>query len=193
MKPPVPFIAPLEWDAGDFTIRVYRPGDGAALAASTLASYEHLRPWMPWATLDYPVEEAEARVRGFAARYFTNEDFVLGIWRDGELLGGTGFHLRAGPLESKNAEIGMWINGTQANQGLGTKVLIAMLEWGFTEWGWERLVWLCDIRNAASARVAEKAGLTREGTLRRHLRDVDGVRRDTYSFGILREEWSACR
>ena len=85
----------------------------------------------------------------------------------------------------------MWIRAAYAGRGLGTRVLAAMLRWGFTAWSWERIVWMRDTRNAASVRVAEKNGLTREAVLRSDRLDVDGVRRDTYLFAILRSEWQA--
>ena len=118
---------------------------------------------------------------------------MLGVWRDDELLGGTGFHLRHGGRELGTIEVGMWICASAAGAGLGRKVLAALLHWGFTTWGWERIVWMCDTRNAASIRVAEKNGLTREGVFRADRLDGDGTRRDTAVFAILRPEWLARR
>src|SRR4029079_9381125 len=75
-----PFIAPASISIAGMTIRCYQPGDGPELRISTVSSYEHLRPWMPWATTEYTLEEAEARCRRLAARYLLNEDFTLGVW-----------------------------------------------------------------------------------------------------------------
>ena len=186
-----PFIPPVSYTSGDLELRCYQPGDGAALNAATLASYEHLKPWMPWAKMDQTVDDAEQICRRLAARFLLNEDFTLGVWFVGEFLGGTGFHTRVGPIEWGGAEIGMWIRAEQAGKGMGTRVLESMLEWGFGEWGWERLVWKCDARNLASARVAEKCGMVREATFRSDALDVDGHRRDTHLYAILKEEWSA--
>lgn len=183
------FLAPLEYAVDDLLIRAYRPGDGPALQRAVVASYEHLRPWMPWARPEQSVEESEAICRRFAGHYLTGEDFVLGVWRGDELAGGTGYHLRHGEVASGNAEVGMWISAAEAHSGLGTRVLAALLAWGFTAWPWQRLVWRCDTRNYASARVAEKNGLLREGTFRADAADVDGTRRDTHQYAILRDEW----
>jgi RimJ/RimL family protein N-acetyltransferase len=183
------FIAPETYSAEGIIIRTYRPGDGAALQVAEVSSYEHLRPWMPWASAERTPEQAEANCRRFYARYLLNEDFILGIWVGGELAGSTGFHMRHGPRELGVAEIGMWIRVSYAGAGLGTRSLRAMLAWGFGEWGWERLVWRCDTRNSASARVAEKNGMRLEGTLRADTLDVQGNRRDTHIYAILREEW----
>lgn len=187
------FLAPIEYTAGNLTIRAYRPGDGAALQRAVVSSYEHLRPWMPWACSDQSVEQSEAICRAAAGRYLLNEDFTLGIWLGDELAGGSGFHLREGPLDSGNAQIGMWISVAQAGRGMGTRVLAALLDWGFSSWPWQRLTWHCDTRNLASASVAEKNGLVREGTLRQDRFGVDGTRRDTHIYAILRGEWLAAR
>jgi len=187
------FVAPTSFSSDGMTVRAYQPGDGPELCAATISSYEHLRPWMLWATAEDSVEAAEMRGRRFAARYLLNEEFVLGIWVGDQLAGGTGFHLRNEPLTLQSAEIGMWIRGSYAGQGLGTRVLHAMLKWGFEDWGWQRLCWHCDTRNLASASVARKNGLLLEGTLRSAALDVAGQRRDTFVFSMLRDEWTQQR
>jgi RimJ/RimL family protein N-acetyltransferase/3-hydroxyisobutyrate dehydrogenase-like beta-hydroxyacid dehydrogenase len=184
-----PFFAPTEHATPEFTIRAYRPGDGAAMRRAVNSSYEHLRPWMPWASPDQSLAQSEQLARRFAASYLTNSDFVLGVWVGDELAGGTGFHLRGGPVDAGTAEIGMWIGAAHAGRGLGTRALAAMLRWGFSEWPWQRLTWHCDTRNHASRRVAEKNGMRLEGTLRGDALDVEGQRRDTLLFGLLKEEW----
>jgi RimJ/RimL family protein N-acetyltransferase len=188
---PAPFFPPDSITDGDLTIRTYLPGDGPALTAAKNVSYEHLRPWMPWARPDDTAEEDEARVRRFRGNYLLNADFVLSIWLDGaagpQFAGGTGFHRFN--LEAGNAEIGMWMAASFAGQGLGTRALRLMLRWGFTAWPWQRLTWHCDSRNLASIRTAEKAGMILEAVLRRDLIDVDGHRRDTRIYALLKEEW----
>ncbi|MGC9400593.1 MAG: GNAT family N-acetyltransferase [Anaerolineae bacterium] len=189
-----PFFAPERWETDAFVVRTYLPGDGELLSEAANASYEHLKTFMEWAKPHQTVEESESLVRKFRANYLIGEDFVLGIFTPDEsrLLGGSGFHLREGHgLTNRSAEIGMWIRGDAAGQGLGTRVLRALLTWGFTRWPWERLAWRCDGRNHASRRVAEKAGMQREGVLRAHLRLDDGTRRDTYCYAILKETWLA--
>lgn len=180
---------PTLFEADGFLIRAYKPGDGAALSEAVNSSYEHLRPWMPWATSHQSVEHSESLCLRFATDYEAQTDFTLGIWNTDMLLGGTGFHLRCGPIDWRIAEVGMWIRADAAGSGLGIRSLRAMLEWGFGEWGWERLVWRCDTRNTASVRVAEKAGMTLEATHRGDAVDHFGSRRDTHVFAMLKDEF----
>ena len=184
------FIPPDQYRTKAFWIRSYVPGDGPRLAEATNASYVHLRTFMEWAKPHLSDVEAELLCRRFRGRYLLREDFTLGIFSpdDGRLLGGTGFHLQGRSLATKYAEIGMWIRADCAGRGLGTEVLRAMLDWGFDAWEWERLEWRCDTENVASRRVAEKVGMRLEGLLRNDA-SPSGKRRDTYIFGILRNEW----
>ncbi|MCC6572890.1 MAG: GNAT family N-acetyltransferase [Planctomycetes bacterium] len=185
------FDAPQRTATREFVIRAYKPGDGAALTAAVDASYEHLKRFMHWAKPHQPLEESEKRVREFAGNFVACSEFTLGVWTPDEkrIIGGTGYHLRDGPLPLMNAEIGMWIAGDLAGQGLGTRVLRELLRWGFTDWPWLRLSWWCHGSNAASRRVAEKAGMKLEGVLREHRHDVNGARQDSCVYAMLKSEW----
>jgi hypothetical protein len=103
-------VAPERFEADGIVLRSYDVGDGVLLADAVNESYEHLRPWMPWAAPYQSVEDSEQLVRQFRGRYLLAEDFVIGIFSRDEqrLLGGTGFHLREGPIASGCAEIGMF-------------------------------------------------------------------------------------
>ena len=183
------WLPPLLWCGGEMTIRIYSVLDSNSLREATNESYEHLKPWMPWAVKDQTNVQAERTCRRLMSAYLGESDFSVGIWSGAILVGGTGFHLRGRPLDSKTGEIGMWIRASHANQGWGTRVLEQMIEWGFTEWGWERLFWQCDTRNTGSRRVAEKAGMTLEGTFRADMIDTEGNRCDSHRFAILKSEW----
>jgi len=107
-------IAPERHESDGFVLRSYDVGDGALLSDAVNESYDHLRPWMPWAKPHQSVEESRKLVRQFRARYLLSEDFVIGVFsaNDQRLLGGAGFHLREGPLSTACAEIGMsWARG----------------------------------------------------------------------------------
>ena len=189
------WIPPERFEAPRLVLRSWREGDGAALTEATEESHEHLAAWMPWATARQPVEVSEALVRRFRGTWLLRTDFVIAFFDPSEkrALGGSGFHLREGPLDAGQAEIGMWIRASEAGRGLGTEALRAVLEWGFTQWPWRRLTWRCDPLNEASARVAEKAGMRLEGTLKSQSRGVDGSLRDTACYALLKEEWQDAR
>lgn len=188
----IPDTFPERLETPRFVVRAYRVGDEGLLNRSVNRSFEHLHPWMPWAKPDTSLEESAQVVRRFMAQWLLRQEFILGIFApdESELWGGTGFMLRGTtPLEWRSTEIGMWISVEQSGQGLGTAVLKALLRWGFTDWGWERMEWFCDSRNHASARTASRAGMQREACLRGNCIDHLGYRRDTLIFGMLRSDW----
>jgi len=183
---------PDELALDSIVIRSYDIGDGVAHADAVTASYEHLRTYMEWAKPRQSPLESESLCRRFRAEYLLRQDFTLGVFdRDaGVLLGGTGFHLRGRRYATRYGEIGMWIHARHAGQGLGTRVLVALLDWGFRDWPWERLEWRCDGDNAASRRVAEKAGMELEARLKNDATPT-GRRRDTLIYAAHRDQWAA--
>ena len=61
---------------------------------------------------------------------------------------------------------------------------------GFWRMALATAVWRCDVENAASARTAEKAGMSYEGIVRWNLLDRDNIYRDMRFYGMFREDWA---
>jgi RimJ/RimL family protein N-acetyltransferase len=68
--------------------------------------------------------------------------------------------------ELANVEVGYWTAAAARGRGLTTRALTILSTWALDNAGAERVQLRADVRNTASLRVAEKAGFTREGTLR---------------------------
>jgi RimJ/RimL family protein N-acetyltransferase len=172
-------------------LRCWQPSDAPLLAEATTASLDHLRPWMPWAHAE--PEELEAKVqrlRGFRARFDTDQDYIYGIFTpdESEVVGGTGMHPRVGEAA---LEIGYWINARYAGQGYATESSAALTRVGFEVNGLERMEIRCDPRNVRSAAVPRKLGYTHEATLRARVRGVDGTMGDSMVWSLLRDEYPA--
>jgi RimJ/RimL family protein N-acetyltransferase len=185
----VTFVAPAEHRDGELLLRGFRPGDGAELHDATQSSYQHLRAFMAWASPGTTPEDSEGFVRGASAKWLLGEEWGVAVWRGERLVAASGFMLRDRPLEHGTAEIGMWVRADEAGRGLGTRVLRAMVDWADAAWPFQKLTWLCDSRNLASARVAQKCGFQLEGRLREHGPAVSGdYRETTLVFGLLRSD-----
>ena len=91
-------------------------------------------------------------------------------------------HLTMGKL----LEIAYAMLPSERGKGYCTEATQLMVDYLFLSMDVSRVQAIISIRNKASERVLEKAGFTREGTIRRHVR---GARRDAYLYSILREEW----
>ena len=80
-----------------------------------------------------------------------------------EILGSVG--LLRGDRENGRAEIGYWVAAEHRGRGVATAAVDAVAQRAFAD-GWHRLELHIDPENAASRRVAEKAGFALEGVLR---------------------------
>lgn len=75
------------------------------------------------------------------------------------------------------------------NRGYATEAVSEICAWAGAQPGIFRIWAVCAVDNPASARVLEKAGLTREGILRRWavFPNIDGTPRDCYSYARVRD------
>jgi RimJ/RimL family protein N-acetyltransferase len=104
----------------------------------------------------------------------------------GELLGSVSLH--AIDLEQGAAEIGYWTAPFARGRGAAAAGVSAACAWAFEAVPLERIVILHAVENVASARVAEKAGFTLEGRLRRSYRYADGELHDELLWSRLRSD-----
>jgi RimJ/RimL family protein N-acetyltransferase len=73
-------------------------------------------------------------------------------------------------------------------RGLMTEALVEVVDWAMRQDSIWRIGAVCDIENPASARVMEKAGLQREGILRRWIihPNIGPEPRDCFSYAKIR-------
>ena len=170
-------------------IRCWESTDAAALRAAVDSSLEHLRPWMPWA-MDEPstMEETEARLSGYSAKFAAGEDFTFGLFNEdeSEVVGSSGLHTRLG---EGGLEIGYWIRADRIGLGLATEAVRALTTAGFSMDSIERIQIHCAPENVRSARVPEKLGYRLVERRKGDERNSDGSLRDTLVFRMLRREW----
>lgn len=102
----------------------------------------------------------------------------------GALIGG--LHLRR-PAPHR-VEAGYVLARPHWGRGLMTEALSAAVGWALAEPGLFRIGAVCDVDNVASARVMEKAGLTREGLLQRWMvhPNASDEPRDCFAYGRAR-------
>ncbi|MDT0267259.1 GNAT family protein [Streptomyces sp. DSM 44915] len=88
----------------------------------------------------------------------------------------------------RSASLGYCLDDAAWGHGFATEAAHAVLRWAFDTLDLNRVQAETDTRNGASARVLEKNGFVREGTLREEC-VVDGEVSDTWVFGLLRRDW----
>lgn len=135
----------------------------------------------------YPPEAAENWIRTHPEKFAQGvvASFAVVLRETGELCGAIGLHP---DQEHQRAEIGYWLGVPYWNQGYMTEAAAAVLDYGFTTLGLNRIYAGHFTRNPASGRVMQKIGMTFEGILREHHRKGEQFE-DSANYSILRREW----
>jgi len=138
----------------------------------------------------YPDGLAEDWITLHGQAWQEGREAVFGITArsDGTLLGAIG--LAGIDARHRHAELGYWLGRPFWGLGLATEAVRAVLRFAFETLDLERVFAHYFVRNPASGRVLEKAGMVREGVLRQHVRQW-GQPEDLVVCGLLREEWEA--
>ncbi|HET6815767.1 MAG TPA: GNAT family N-acetyltransferase [Mycobacteriales bacterium] len=140
-------------------IRTFTADDIPALVDVVNRDLAHLRPWMPWAQQPATVEGQMAWWRSTLeppADADAQRDLPYGIFdADGNIVGGTGFHLRGG---RGVVEIGYWLAASATGRGLMTRVVTALVDVARGVDGVRRVEIKCDVENERSAAVPRRLG-----------------------------------
>jgi RimJ/RimL family protein N-acetyltransferase len=169
---------------GVVSLRRWRESDAAEVARAC-ADAETAR-WLP-VPVPYREVDGLAYVGGVVpTEWFagTVANVAVVDAADGALLGAAGLTRRSGI-----GEVGYWTAPWARGRGVATRAALLHARWGMQELGLPRVELLADVDNAASQRVAEKAGFVREGVLRsvRPAPRDDARRVDMVLYALLAE------
>jgi RimJ/RimL family protein N-acetyltransferase len=185
MSLPTPMLATPTLHTARLRLRPFTGTDADALYA--LHSDAHvLRYW------DSPPWTERARAERFiaACRQLAEDGagarLAMDRGCDGSFLGWCSL-TRWNP-DYRSATLGYCLAEAAWGHGYATEAARAVLQWAFGTLDLNRVQAEADTRNAASARVLEKLGFVREGTLREDC-VVNGEVSDSWVYGLLRREW----
>jgi ribosomal-protein-serine acetyltransferase len=154
---------------GFVTLRPHKLSDLDEIYSAVRESLPELLLWMPWCHADYSIEETRKFIleRPKDWDQGISYDFAIVDSRNGAYLGGCGINR----IDTANrfANLGYWVRSSQVKQGVATRAILLMSQFGFRELKLNRIEILIAIENKASQRVAEKSGAEREGVLRNRL------------------------
>jgi RimJ/RimL family protein N-acetyltransferase len=170
---------------GSTALRPWRDSDLPALVAAC-QDPEIAR----WTRVPSPYGEADARLylqqrhdalhAGASAPYA-----VVDAAEDRQLLGSVS--LMRFVWEHGRAEVGYWLAGEARGTGHAARAVRLISRWGFETLGLERIELLTATANAASQRVAERAGFGREALLRSYFAH-NRSRYDMIAYGLLADD-----
>jgi len=180
--PAIPLPNPPLTD-GEIRLRAFELRDAPAV---TVACQDPEIPRWTVVPQDYNERHAREFIDGTTADIASGRELALAIVDgDDRLLGALG--ISNFDWDDHKAEIGYWMAAESRRRGVGARATRLLAEWALTSVGLERLELLAHPENEGSQRLAERAGFTREGTLRRYRRR-HGVREDLVMFSLLAED-----
>ncbi len=131
----------------------------------------------------YPEGAAEEWIAGQPEDWAKRRGVVFALTdrEGGALLGAMGLVLN---LPHRKAELGYWVARDRWGRGYATEAARAVIAWAFDGLGLHRVEAHHMVRNPASGRVLEKAGMTREGLCRAFHRKGERFE-DAVLYGVL--------
>jgi RimJ/RimL family protein N-acetyltransferase len=175
-------VEPVVLEAGGVRLRPWREDDAdAALAA--LVDPETALWNAGWVrTRDDAVYWLERRMEwGGDHASWAVEDRT-----HGDLVGSVSIHTI--DRETNDAEVGYWTAPAARGRGVAALAVDAACRWAFAALPVDRIELCHAVENTASGRVAEKAGFSFEGRLRRSYRYGDGVKHDELLWARLADD-----
>jgi RimJ/RimL family protein N-acetyltransferase len=165
------------------TLRAWKPSDAASLArnANNPKVARQLRDRFPH---PYTLADARQFIQSVAGAEPT---MLFAMIVDGEAVGGIGF-FPGSDVERFSAEIGYWLGEPYWGKGITVEAIRLVSAYAFDVCNILRLFALPFADNAQSIRALEKAGYTREGTLRSSSVKYGHIR-DQAMFALVNDAW----
>jgi ribosomal-protein-alanine N-acetyltransferase len=164
-------------------------GDYDAWATLRIESRHFLEPWEPvWPADEHSRSAYRARMRRYARDVRSDMGYPFFVFHaeTGALLGGlTIGQVRRGV--SQTVSLGYWMGQPHAGKGYMTRAVKAVAPYVFDRLGLRRIEAACLPENAASIRLLEKVGFTREGYARSYL-CIAGAWRDHLLYALLQDD-----
>jgi RimJ/RimL family protein N-acetyltransferase len=175
-------IEPVVLDAGEFRLRPWREDD--VDDAWDLLQDPAIRMWNGGSTRSR--EDTADLLR-------RRSDWSAGDHASWAVVDGAGALLASVSLHSidraqGDAQVGYWTAAAARGRGVAPRAVDAVCRWAFGALPVDRIELCHAVENTASGRVAEKAGFSYEGRLRRSFRYGDGLKHDELLWARLHDD-----
>jgi ribosomal-protein-alanine N-acetyltransferase len=171
------------------TLRPFEMSDASAVAA--FCADKDIAANTLFIPHPYALADAEAWLQNHQETFDGGRDiqFAVTLNSTGELIGAMGLVIEQA---HDRAELGYWIGRPHWNKGYASEAARAALDYGFDVAGLNRIAAYHFLRNPASGRVLQNAGLRYEGLLRQHIKKW-GQYEDCAFYALIRSDYHAQR
>ena len=151
-------------------------------------SHDFLTPWEPtWPADDLTRAAFRRRLKRYGEDQRTDQSYAFFLFRreDDELIGGlTLANIRRGVAQA--GSLGYWMGEPFVRRGYMTAAVRALVPFAFGTLRLHRIEAACIPTNAASIRLLEKTGFSREGYAREYL-CINGIWQDHLLYARLQD------
>jgi len=172
MKNPLLLELPESLHTSNLRLSLPRAGFGPPMFDSIGASLPELERWQAWAQSPPTLEECELECRTEIARIAARTALIYHLFTQGDavFVGEIGFSVIDWTL--RKFELRFWLDSRFTGRGFMTEAAQALTDFAFESLEARRAFMLCDSRNKAARRVAEKCGFALEAILQNNALDV---------------------
>ena len=177
-------VPPREWR----TARLAAAAAGRADAEAVLDSYARdpevarYMVWRPHRDVTETVAFLDTCETAWASG--RSYSWCLRLREDGALVG-----MLSARVRGDSMDMGYVLGQRWWRRGLMSEAVAWLVQWAWQQPSIARVWATCDVDNTASARLLARAGMRREGTLRRWVtRPALGGLRDSFAYSLLREK-----
>jgi len=148
--------------ANDLCIRPFAESDVSAFVFAVHESVETVGVWMPWCVATYSEGDARLWFEKCLANVRAKIAYDLGIFdaSGNELYGG--ISINQININHKVANIGYWVRQSRQRQGIATRAVRSISDYGFKQLKLTRLEIVAAEKNRPSRAVAENVGAVLE-------------------------------
>lgn len=171
---------------GEITLKVLEESEAKELFQLTDQSREQLRMWLPWVDMTTNVSDTKTFIQLGLDAYHARRGLNCGIHYNGKLVGVVGYNLLDWP--NRTGQIGYWLGKKYVGQGLMTRSVRGIINYGFYELDLNRIEIRVATENERSRAIPERLGFKKEGVLREAEWLYDHFV-DHVVYGMLRSEW----
>ncbi len=128
------------------------------------------------------VQDTEKFIENGLLEWLQLHSLHLSIYKKRKLIGAVGFH--AIDFLNRSTSIGYWLDKDHEGQGVMTKSVQALIDYGFHELKLHRIQILCAVNNLRSKKIPERLGFKQEGFLKDAIYHY-GSYFDAYLYGLI--------
>jgi ribosomal-protein-serine acetyltransferase len=148
-------------------MRLFERHDAAALFELVESERGGFQKWIPFVSKTKTLEDAARQIENFLEMHKNGSGYVYGLWDADKLIGNV--LIKDIDRVVGQAAIGYMIAAAYRRQGLVLAACSHLVEYLFSELGFQKIVLCCDDRNEASIGIARRLGFELEGVLKRNV------------------------